>query len=198
MSYAQAFAHKSGALGGGNDVAEGQHSIEEAAERCIKLGAAGFTHQGPANPRGRVLCYFKSNAAGNNDASWQTYTPHLKHKVGALGGGGDVDAGNYTLAEAWVHCLSLPNAVGFTFQGPPSPPGKVMVYFKSNAAGNADGNWQTYLKSPNAPTLRGRPIAAAMAHRGGGGRPMTPREAALPAGVALLSKNHVSTFASFF
>ena len=86
MSASQLFAHKTGALGGGNDLAQGEHTIEEAARRCIELGkcspsfpndsytdcnapclggvsvvgAKGFTFQGrEPNPRGRVLCYFK-------------------------------------------------------------------------------------------------------------------------------------------
>ena len=163
MSFTQAFAHKHGALGGGNDIAQGEHTIEEAAQRCIKLGAKGFTFQGrQPNPHGRVLCYFKSSAAGNQDPNWQTFTPHLKHKVGALGGGNDVSSGQYTLEEAFLHCLKLPNGVGFTYQGKPNQQGKLMCYFKSSADGNQDPNWQTYLKAGGAPVL------------GGGGRPMTP------------------------
>jgi hypothetical protein len=39
MSAAQLFARKSGALGGGNDLAQGEHTVEEAARRSIELGA---------------------------------------------------------------------------------------------------------------------------------------------------------------
>ena len=38
MSASQLFACKPGALGGGNDLAQGQHTVEEAARRCIELG----------------------------------------------------------------------------------------------------------------------------------------------------------------
>eukprot|EP01043_Picozoa_sp_COSAG02_P046577 COSAG02_NODE_4371_length_5442_cov_3.279057_4_plen_856_part_00 len=169
--------------------------MEEAARRCIELGAQGFTFSGrDPNPRGRVLCYFKSSGAGNADPNWQTYTPHLTHKVGALAGGNDIESGNYTLEEASLRCLSLPNAVGFTFQGRPNQPGKLMCYFKSVGAGNADPNWQTYIKTPGAPVLGGR--GGAVRRRGAGGPasspapnagPLTPQ---LPHGVQLLSKNH--------
>lgn len=162
MSTAQLFGHRTGALGGGNDLAQGEHTIEEAAQRCIKLGAKGFTFQSRDSfPHGRVLCYFKSSDAGNNDPNWQTYLPHLSHKVGALGGGNDIETGQYTLEEAFHRCLSLPNGVGFTFQGSPTQQGKLTCYFKSSAAGNGDPSWQTYLKSPGAPVLG--------PHHGGGG-----------------------------
>eukprot|EP01044_Picomonas_judraskeda_P015988 COSAG03_NODE_2773_length_2459_cov_12.603390_3_plen_191_part_00 len=38
MSASQLFACKPGALGGGNDLAQGEHTVEEAARRCIELG----------------------------------------------------------------------------------------------------------------------------------------------------------------
>ena len=44
----------------------------------------------------------------------------FQHQVGALGGGNDVDSGDYTLAEAYAHCASLPGAVGFTYEGLPA------------------------------------------------------------------------------
>ena len=145
------FAHKTGALGGGNDVAQGDHTLDEAAQRCLKLGAAGFTHHGAPNPQGKVKCFFKSSQAGNEDPQWQTYLPHIKHKQGALGGGNDIESGEYTLDEAWIRCLQLPAAVGFTHAGAANPQGKVLCYFKSSTAGNADPAWQTYLKNTPAP-----------------------------------------------
>jgi tetratricopeptide (TPR) repeat protein len=69
-----AFAHRQGALGDGNNVEQGEYTIEEAAQKCVALGAAGFTHHGAAKPSGRVLCYFKSSQAGNADPNWQSYT----------------------------------------------------------------------------------------------------------------------------
>ena len=41
---------------------------------------------------------------------------HFKHKVGALGGGNDIESGQYTLEEAYVRCSMVPAAVGFTYQ----------------------------------------------------------------------------------
>lgn len=156
--------------------------------------------------------YVCSSEAGNADPNWQTYTPHMTHKVGALGGGNDVESGQYTLEEASLRCLSLPQAVGFTFQGSPNQPGKLMCYFKSVAAGNADPNWQTYVKSPGAPVLgqgrgghhrhpgahpghpRGHPGHHGGHHggpqRGGVGRPPATATPQMPLGVQLLSKNH--------
>ena len=72
------------------------------------------------------------------------------HKVGALGGGSDLEAGSYTLHDAWLHALKMPACVGFTYQGAPNQQGKVQCYFKSSQAGNADPNWQTYLKRSGA------------------------------------------------
>ena len=151
MSTLSAFAYKVGALGGGNDVASGDYTLEEAALKCLALGALGFTHQGPApQPHQKVRVFFKSSTAGNDDPAWATYTPHLDHKVGALGGGNDLEAGSYTLHDAWLHSLKMPACVGFTYQGVPNQQGKVQCYFKSSGAGNADPNWQTYLKKPGA------------------------------------------------
>ena len=162
------FAHKTGALGGGNDVAQGDHTLDEAAQRCLKLGAAGFTHHGAPNPQGKVKCFFKSSQAGNEDPQWQTYLPHIKHKQGALGGGNDIESGEYTLDEAWIRCLQLPAAVGFTHAGAANPQGKVLCYFKSSTAGNADPAWQTYLKAAGAPTLPVPPSKIALfAHKTG-------------------------------
>ena len=57
-----AFSHKVGALGGGNDLASGEYTLEQAAQFCITIGAAGFTHHGAApQPHQAVLCYFKSS-----------------------------------------------------------------------------------------------------------------------------------------
>ena len=134
-----AFSYKVGALGGGNDVATGDYTLEEAALKCLELGAAGFTHQGVTpQPQQKVRVFFKSSAAGNTDPAWATYTPHISHKVGALGGGNDLEAGSYTLHDAWLHSLKIPACVGFTCQGVPNQQGKVQCYFKSFAAGNAD------------------------------------------------------------
>ena len=40
----------------------------------------------------------------------------LQHKVGAFGGGNDLEGGNHTLEEACVRASQLPNCVGFTYQ----------------------------------------------------------------------------------
>ncbi len=183
MSALRLFRYKVGALGGGNDIASGNHTLEEAALRCLELGALGFTHAGPApQPHQKVLVYFKSSEAGNDDPAWATYIPHLSHRVGALGGGNDVSAGSYTLHDAWLHSLKIPNCVGFTYQGVPNQHGKLQCYFKSSVAGNADPQWQTYLKKPGANMAQVSPQAAA------GG--MAVAAPALPAGVQLLSTNH--------
>ena len=81
------------------------------------------------------------------------YTPHTQemlfnHKVGALGGGNDLETGSYTLNDAWQHSLKIPSCVGFTYKGVPNQQGKVQCYFKSSPVGNTDPNWQTYLKKP--------------------------------------------------
>ena len=81
---------------------------------------------------------------------------HFKHKVGALGGGNDIESGQYTLEEAYVRCSMVPAAVGFTYQGKPSQQGKLMCYFKSSPAANDDPNWQTYFKSPGTPAFGAR------------------------------------------
>ena len=183
MSLLAAFGYKPGALGGGNDVASGQYTLAEAAAKCVALGAAGFTHAGPAPPpHARVLCYFKSSQAGNADPGWSTYWPHFKHKVGALGGGNDLEAGSYSLHDAWLHALKMPACVGFTYQGQPSAQGKLQCYFKSAADGNADPSWQTYLKAPGAQTAHHPHLAAAAAP-------------ALPAGVQVRA---MPTFLSHF
>ena len=187
MSTLSAFAYKVGALGGGNDVASGDYTLEEAALKCLELGALGFTHQGPApQPHQKVRVFFKSSTAGNDDPAWATYTPHLSHKVGALGGGNDLEAGSYTLHDAWLHSLKMPACVGFTYQGVPNQQGKVQCYFKSSAAGNADPNWQTYLKKPGAQLTKHAHLSAAR-------RAPAPTPApapALPAGVSVLSTKH--------
>ena len=148
------FRHKLGALGGGNDLAAGDYTVDEACKFCLTLPhCVGFTYHGVLNPQGRVRCYFKSTAAGNDDPAWQTHLLHFTHKVGALGGGNDIESGQYTLEEAYVRCSLLPAAVGFTYQGKPSQQGKLTCYFKSSAAGNTDPNWQTYFKGPGTPQL---------------------------------------------
>eukprot|EP01044_Picomonas_judraskeda_P036867 COSAG03_NODE_16472_length_401_cov_0.503311_1_plen_72_part_00 len=48
MSMLPAFAYKVGPLGGGNDVASGDYTLEDAALKCLELCALGFTHQGVA------------------------------------------------------------------------------------------------------------------------------------------------------
>ena len=98
MSMSQLFDHRPGALGGGNDIEKGHHTIEEACHRalacdssprsslacsrrawrsalranampcgCFRIGAHGFTYQGAPHQQGKLLCYFKSSAAGNQD-----------------------------------------------------------------------------------------------------------------------------------
>eukprot|EP01045_Picozoa_sp_COSAG04_P010727 COSAG04_NODE_664_length_11441_cov_5.400458_3_plen_472_part_00 len=74
------FTHKVGALGSGNDIESGRYTVDEARRRCSALEkAVGFTHKGPANPKGKVLCYFKSSADGNDDPEWSKYfkTPEI-------------------------------------------------------------------------------------------------------------------------
>ena len=102
------------------------------------------------------------------------------HKVGALGAGNDISVGSYTLHDAWLHSLKIPHCVGFTYQGVPNQQGKVQCYFKSSAVGNADPQWQTYLKKPGAGLTvhQHLPVAAP----------------ALPAGVQLLSTNCPNDF----
>eukprot|EP01045_Picozoa_sp_COSAG04_P022115 COSAG04_NODE_2456_length_4092_cov_3.629101_2_plen_306_part_00 len=111
------YRHKLGALGGGNDLASGDYTVDEACKFCLTLPhCVGFTYMGELNPPGRVRCYFKSTQAGNDDPAWQTHLLHFTHKVGALGAGNDVESGQYTLEEAYVRCSMLQAAVGFTYQ----------------------------------------------------------------------------------
>ena len=70
------------------------------------------------------------------------------HKVGALGGGNDLEEGDYTLLDAIAHAARMPACVGFTFCSPEAhPKGRLRVYFKRSADGNGDPGWQTYLKN---------------------------------------------------
>ena len=133
----------------------------------------------------------------------------MQHKVGALGGGNDLESGTYTLQNAALHCLKMPRCVGFTYQGVPNQQGQLMCYFKSSGEGNQDPNWQTYLKGPGAPHLGGGGQQSMTprqhgggqhggGHRGGGrggghrGRGFGGRAGGggLPQGADLLSKNH--------
>ena len=74
--------------------------------------------------------------------------PVYTHRVGALAAGGDIGAGEFTLAEAKEHCATL-RAAGFTFQSSSTEPsGKLYCYFKDKSAGVANLQWQTYLAAP--------------------------------------------------
>ena len=75
----------------------------------------------------------------------------MQHRVGALGGGNDLESGTYTLQNAVLHCLKMPRCVGFTYQGVPHQQGQLMCYFKSSGEGNQDPHWQTSLQGPGAP-----------------------------------------------
>ena len=68
------FERRAGALTVGNDVGSGIHTLEEAAKRCVELGAVGFTHLfGREDSTGRVVCYFKSSREMNGDEAWLLY-----------------------------------------------------------------------------------------------------------------------------
>jgi hypothetical protein len=69
------------------------------------------------------------------------------HKIGALGGGNDIDRRHCTVQEAIPHALSLPGCKGFTFHGthPAAHGQRVECFFKSSDAGNDDPQWQTYM-----------------------------------------------------
>jgi hypothetical protein len=68
------FAHRTGALGAGNDLDSGTYTVAEAMLHCAAINALGFTFSAAeASPSEKVLCYFKSSAAGNQDPQWQTY-----------------------------------------------------------------------------------------------------------------------------
>ena len=71
-----------------------------------------------------------------------------KYRPGALGAGNDIESGEHTLAEATARAAQLPGCVGFTFAGPEKAKGKLQVFFKSSAEGNADPAWSTYLVEP--------------------------------------------------
>ena len=75
-------------------------------------------------------------------------------RQGALTAGGDVEPpSNQTLGTAAERCDLLPGCAGFTFAGADRAPSAapVKTYFKSSAAGNGDGGWNTYLKSDAPP-----------------------------------------------
>eukprot|EP01047_Picozoa_sp_COSAG01_P026290 COSAG01_NODE_1689_length_9488_cov_5.759825_12_plen_731_part_00 len=68
------FVHKVGALGGGNDLAQGMFTLESAQEYARGLdGCVGFTFFGEPEPDGEVEVFFKSSTEGNEDPAWQTY-----------------------------------------------------------------------------------------------------------------------------
>ena len=91
---------------------------------------------------------------------------HFTHKVGAFGGGNDLESGNHALEEACVRASQLPNCAGFTYQGAKDQQGKLHCFFKSvGATHNTDANWQHYLKNQGTPVLG----AAAPQHGGRGG-----------------------------
>eukprot|EP00729_Bicosta_minor_P006043 gene6043-14072_t len=71
----------SGALGAGNDLEDGNHTVAEAEARCTELhGCVGFTFAANAShPTGKVHAYFKSTAEEHVDGKWWTY---LKPKSG--------------------------------------------------------------------------------------------------------------------
>jgi hypothetical protein len=72
------FVHKVGALGGGNDLAQGMFTLESAQEYARGLdGCVGFTFFGEPEPDGEVEVFFKSSTDGNEDPAWQTY--HAVH-----------------------------------------------------------------------------------------------------------------------
>eukprot|EP01050_Picozoa_sp_SAG11_P016157 SAG11_NODE_2171_length_3723_cov_2.688466_1_plen_1049_part_01 len=77
----------------------------------------------------------------------------FNHKIGALGGGNDITAGEFTLADAKQLATSISSCVGFTFHGSsPEFEGQRMVYFKNSCAGNDDPTWQTYFYSTDIDT----------------------------------------------
>ena len=89
-----------------------------------------------------------------------------KYRPGALGAGNDIESGEHTLAEATARATQLPGCVGFTFanpaSGPQKPKGKLLIFFKSSAEGNADPAWSTYLVKPGAKPAEGPPPSPAM------------------------------------
>ena len=76
------------------------------------------------------------------------------HKIGALGGGNDIEKGSYTVKDAKMHASKLPACAGFTFchGGKMGQAGGevVEVFFKSSDEGNGDPAWQTWTKGPIA------------------------------------------------
>lgn len=73
-------------------------------------------------------------------------------KNGALAMGNDVIVADCRLEEAFRKCLTLDNAVGFTFAPTAANKhdGRLRCYFKSAARGNSDPLWKTYLQKTAA------------------------------------------------
>ena len=116
----------------------GPGQLQAQRNMAMRLGALG---RGPA-------------AAGQQPGQQRTTVQvRFDFRRGALGAGNDVEKGMHTLQEAMVRCAALPDAVGFTYFGPPNPgPAvKLEVFFKKSGEGNDDPQWSTFIKAQPLP-----------------------------------------------
>ena len=116
----------------------GPGQLQAQRNMAMRLGALG---RGPA-------------AAGQQPGQQRaTVQVRFDFRRGALGAGNDVEKGMHTLQEAMVRCAALPDAVGFTYFGPPNPgPAvKLEVFFKKSGEGNDDPQWSTFIKAQPLP-----------------------------------------------
>ena len=94
----------------------------------------------------------------------------IKHKIGALGSGDDIETGTYFVADALVHAGQLEGCAGFTFCSTEASGGcqEVECYFKSTQDGNDDPEWQTYvvIAGPPATAFEVGTAVRAMFHDG--------------------------------